>query len=79
MQDLKGLLEESGIVEHKAFLKSFVERIEVGDAEVKVVYTIPILPDSSPTEAVGVLSLIQNCSPGWIRTNSPGVPKYPGF
>ncbi len=64
MQDLKKLLEESSIVEQKAFLKSLVERIEVGDSEVKVIYTIPLLPDSSSTEAVGVLPFIQ------IRANT---------
>ena len=63
VKDLKGLLEESGIIEQKAFLKSFVDRIEVGASEVKVVYTIPVLPESPPTETVGVLPIIQNGSP----------------
>jgi len=63
VQDLKGLLERSGILEQKAFLKSFVERIEVGESDVTVKYTIPILPDSRPTETVGVLPFIQNGSP----------------
>lgn len=35
MQDLKTLLEEASIVEQKAFLKSFIERIEVDDSELK--------------------------------------------
>lgn len=48
-------------------MKSFVERIEVGDSDVKVVYTIPMLPDSAPTEAVGVLPFIQNGSPSCTR------------
>lgn len=63
VQDLKKLLEESSIVEQKAFLKSFVERIEVGDSEAKVVYTIPMLPDKSPSEAVGVLPFIHKGPP----------------
>lgn len=63
MQDLKALLEKSSIVEQKAFLKSFVERIEVGDSEVKVVYTIPMLPDSPSTETVGVLPFIHSGPP----------------
>lgn len=41
------LLEKSSIVERKAFLKSFVEIIEVGDANVKVVYTLP-MPSETP-------------------------------
>lgn len=68
VNDLRNLLAESSIVEQKAFLKSFVERIVVGDSEVKVVYTIPMLPDSPPAEAVGVLPFIQNGSPTRIRT-----------
>ncbi|MDO8689611.1 MAG: recombinase family protein [Dehalococcoidia bacterium] len=63
VQDLKALLEESSILEQKAFLKSFVERIEVDDSEAKVVYTIPVLPDSSASEAVGVLPFIHNGPP----------------
>ncbi|MCL0047861.1 recombinase family protein [Dehalococcoidia bacterium] len=79
VKDLKGLLEESEIVEQKAFLKSFVEKIEVGDSEVKVIYTIPMLPDSSPTEAIGVLPFIQNGSPSRIRTYDLAVTVIPGF
>jgi hypothetical protein len=63
VQDLRGLLEESGIVEKKAFLKSFVERIEVGASDVKVVYTMPGPHETPPTETVGVLPFIQNGPP----------------
>lgn len=63
VQDLKRLLEESSIVEQKAFLKSFVERIEVDDSEMKVVYTIPMPADNSPAETVGVLPFIHNGPP----------------
>jgi len=63
VQDLKVLLEESSIVEQKVFLRSFVERIEVDDSEMKVVYTIPIPPDNPPTETVGVLPFVHNRPP----------------
>ncbi len=63
VQDLKSLLEVSSILEQKAFLKSFVERIDVGHSEAKVVYTIPMLPDKLPSEAVAVLPFIQNGPP----------------
>jgi hypothetical protein len=62
VQDLKGLLDESSIVERKVFLKSFVERIEVDDSQMNVVYTIPIPPDNPPTETVGVLPIVHNGS-----------------
>lgn len=70
MQDLKALLEESSIVEQKVFLKSFVERIEVDDLEMKVIYTIPIPPDNPPTETVGVLPFVHNGPPCVIRQKS---------
>ena len=68
VQDLKRLLEESSIVEQKTFLKSFVERIEVGNSEAKVMYTIPLLPDNSPSEAVAVLPFVHNGGAEGIRT-----------
>ena len=42
VEDLRGFLENSGIVERKAFLKSFVERIDVEPSHVTVTYTIPM-------------------------------------
>jgi len=60
--DLKQLLEESELMEKKAFLKSFVERIEVGESTAKVIYTIPIPPNNLDTETIGVLPFIQDGS-----------------
>lgn len=71
VQDLKALLEESSIVEQKVFLKSFVERIEVGDSEMKVIYTIPIPPDNPPTETVGVLPFVHNGPPYCMVDRTP--------
>jgi len=64
---LETLLEESSIIEQKAFLKSFVEQIEVDDSEVKVIYTIPLPPDNPSTETVRVLPFIHNGSPSWTK------------
>ncbi len=49
--DLRGLLERSSIIEQRSFLKSFVERIEVDDSEVKVYYTISMPPSSMSEES----------------------------
>jgi site-specific DNA recombinase len=68
VQSLRALLEESSIMSQKAFLRSFVERIEVNDSDVKVIYTMPMLPDKTPTETVGVLPIVQDGSPTY--TNS---------
>ena len=45
------------------FLKSFVEKIEVDDSEMKVVYTMPMPSDNLPVETVGVLPFVHNGSP----------------
>lgn len=67
VEDLKQLLEKSGVVEQKAFLKFFVERIEVGESEAKVIYTIPMPPNKTSTETVGVLPFIQDGRPYGIK------------
>ena len=53
--DLKNLLVKSSVTEQRSFLKSFVERIDVGDTEVKVYYTIPVPPHNVSEETVGIL------------------------
>ena len=58
--DLRSLLAESCITEQRSFLKSFVERIDVDDAEVKVYYTIPVPPPSMPQETTGVLPFVHH-------------------
>ena len=64
VDDLKDLLEKSSIVEQRVFLKSFVDKIEVGDSEVSLYYTIPMPPSSLSDETVGVLPFIHL---GWPR------------
>jgi len=58
--DLRSLLAESCITEQRSFLKSFVERIDVDDSEVKVYYTIPVPPPSMPQETAGVLPFVHH-------------------
>ena len=68
VEDLRALLGSASILEQKAFLRSFVKRIDVSNSEVKVDYTLPMPPIDSDTETVPVLAIIQN---GWgtrIRT-----------
>jgi site-specific DNA recombinase len=60
VDDLRGLLERSSIIEQRGFLKSFVDRIEVGDSEVNMYYTIPMLPSSLPEETVGVILFVHH-------------------
>jgi hypothetical protein len=60
VDDLRGLLERSSIIEQRSFLKSFVDRIEVGDSEVNMYYTIPMSPYSLPEEPVGVIPFVHH-------------------
>ena len=48
-EDLRSLLEEADFTERKAFLRSFVKRIEVNKKEVKIQYKLP-LPDKGISE-----------------------------
>lgn len=41
-QDLRGLLEESDFTERKAFLRSFIKRIEVNNEQVTIHYRLPL-------------------------------------
>ena len=58
--DLRGLLERSSIIEQRGFLKSFVDRIEVGDSEVSMYYTISIPPSSFLEETIGVIPFVHH-------------------
>jgi DNA invertase Pin-like site-specific DNA recombinase len=60
VNDMRDLLAKSSITEQRSFLKSFVERIEVGDSEVKMHYTIPIPRNSLPEETVGVIPFVHH-------------------
>jgi hypothetical protein len=74
VRSLRDLLEESTIVSKKVFLRSFIERIEVDENNVKVIYTMPVPPEAPPTETVGVLPFVHD-GPLFI---SPGTEGYPG-
>ena len=58
--DIRDLLAKSSITEQRSFLKSFIERIEVGDSEVKMYYTIPVPPSSLAEETVGVIPFVHH-------------------
>ena len=58
VKDLKALLEECNIFERRAFLRSFIESIEVDDGQITLNYTLPLPPDNSRQEAVSVLGIV---------------------
>ena len=66
--DLQSLLDESGVAQRKAFLRSFVKKIVVEKEEVKLYYNLPVPPDGRKKEVVGVLPIDTPSGAGGIRT-----------
>ena len=63
VQDLKCLLEESNILEGRAFLRSFIDRIEVDDGKITLNYTVPLPQDNSRQETLAVLGFVPPSPP----------------
>ncbi len=56
-QDLRALLNQADLTERKAFLRSFIKRIEVNKKQVTVHYNLPIPQGMPSKEQVGVLPI----------------------
>ncbi len=70
VNDLRALLEESSIMEQKAFLRSFIQSLEVAETDLTITYTIPIDTLNSGegvTEDATVLPTIKTGSPSTIK------------
>ena len=68
-QDLRQLLVESELTERKAFLRSFVKRIETDGKSVNVRYRMPIVPGVNGWEDVSVLPIDNLGGADGIRTH----------
>ena len=66
--DLQSILDESDVVQRKAFLRSFVKKVVVGKEEVKLHYALPMPPDVKREQSVGVLPIDTLGGAGGIRT-----------
>ena len=66
VDDLKTVLGSAPTLEQKAFLRSFVKRIDVSKSDVAINYTIPMSPLNEYRETVGVLGFKQNGGRYWI-------------
>ncbi|VEN74740.1 Serine recombinase [Candidatus Desulfarcum epimagneticum] len=74
VDDLADLLKKGSIVEQKAFLKSFIKRINVNHPKVDIEYTIPsIQRKKAETPMDGVLPFGLSGSPARTRTADPVV------
>ena len=63
--DLQSLLEESEVTERKAFVRSFVDRIEVNPEDVTIHYRLPLPSDPSKADSVEVLPIETFGGPNW--------------
>jgi site-specific DNA recombinase len=55
--DLKSLLDETDLIESKAFLHSFVKRIVINGDNAIITYNIPLPPEGKRKERVEVLPI----------------------
>ena len=76
VDDLKALLVSSPIVEQRAFLKSFVDNIQVGSDEITINYFLPMPPANTNTEVIGVLPFVTNGRPCRSRTCDTLIKRY---
>jgi len=57
-QDLRSLLEESDFTQRKAFLRSFIKRIEVNKKKVTIHYHLPLPQDDKERATIEVLPIV---------------------
>ncbi len=69
--DLRAILKEVDLTASKAFLKTFVKRIEVNGEEATIQYTLPVPPTMGTMEKVTVLPIETLGGEGGTRTPTP--------
>jgi site-specific DNA recombinase len=67
-QDLRGLLEEADLTERKAFLRSFVRRIEIDRDRVTIHYNLPQPQEERLDKGAEVLPIDTHGGAGGTRT-----------
>ena len=67
-EDLKGLFQEADITESKAFLRSFIKRIEINESEGIIHYMLPVPSHRGDMQSVGVLPIDTYGGDRGIRT-----------
>jgi hypothetical protein len=61
--DLRHTLDEGLLIDRKAFIRSFVKEVTVSQQDVRLSYTLPLLPDGLTEESVGVLPIVRYGGP----------------
>ena len=67
-QDIRSVLEEANVTESKAFLRTFVKRIEIENGKVKVNFNLPVPPDMNVRNLPSVLPIDTPGGAEGIRT-----------
>jgi hypothetical protein len=67
VNDLRGVFQSASILEQKAFLRSFVQKINVSKSDVTINYTLPMPPRDEYAETVGVLGFKRNGGPFMLK------------
>jgi site-specific DNA recombinase len=67
-RDLECLFRKTDLLESKAFLRSFIKRIEIDGDSAKIDYVLPMPPDGRMREPVGVLPMVNSGGEGGTRT-----------
>jgi hypothetical protein len=70
-RDPERLPGKADFLESKAFLRSFIKRIEIDGESVKVNYVLHMPPDRKMREPVGVLPTVTSGGEGGTRTPTP--------
>ena len=68
VQALRVLLDKGSIMDQKAFLRSFIKRIELQGNEVSIEYTTPLETVEKSPGNLEILSLVENGGPSVTRT-----------
>jgi len=59
INDLRKTLDDGLLTDRRAFIRSLIKEIIVTKQEVKLIYTIPLLPDGLEEESLGVLPIVR--------------------
>ena len=59
VNDLRQTLDDGPLADRRAFIRSFVKEIVVSRDEIRLLYTLPLLPEGITEEKAGVLPIVR--------------------
>ena len=70
MADFREFLQEGTFPERKAFIRNFVQNIEIVDDKAVLTYTIPMPSDGVTLESASVLDFVHPGPPNWTKSRT---------